>query len=233
MLKIEGVEKKFGYRKVLKKVDFTLGAGECVLLLGKNGAGKSTLLKIIWGLQRPDAGKITFEGVKINDESCQLRQSMGVISHMSYLYGELTAEENLKFLCQLRSIPHINQEISKVLKEVGLSAFRHVPVKNFSSGMTKRLAIARLLMIEPKILFLDEPYTGLDIESTHFFNKFLADFRDRGGTILMVTHQIETGFPLSDRLAILQDGKIIQHKKEEFAGPEEFILEYQNILHVH
>ena len=232
MLKIDGIEKKFGYRKVLNGVALHLKEGTCSLLLGKNGAGKSTLLKIIWGLQRADSGQITFQGVPINDEKCQLRSAMGVISHMSYMYGELSAEENLKFLCQLRSIPDASVVIPEVLEEVGLSSFRDVPVKNFSSGMTKRMAIARLLMMQPQILFLDEPYTGLDIDSTNFFNAFLKGFRERGGTILMVTHQIENGFNLSDQLFILHKGKTIQHERAEFADPETFIREYQNILHL-
>ncbi len=227
LVNVQGIKKRFGFRNILKGVDFTLNRGESTLLLGRNGAGKSTLMQIIAGLSRPNEGSIVFQGNDIKNAPDELRKNLGVISHSSQFYGDLSAEENLQFFARLQKVTGISPKIDLALKKTGLHLFRDLPVKTFSSGMAKRLNIARLMINEPCLLLLDEPYTGLDFDSISFFNQFLLDFKRSGGTILIVSHQIETCFDLSDQIMILEQGVIRLHQSSLSFKLTELIQEYQ------
>lgn len=229
VLSIENVTKDFGYRQVLRKVNLVLNNSEMVLLLGKNGAGKSTLLKIIAGLIRPSGGNIYFKGENISDQPEELRKSIGVISHAAHFYGELTARENLEFFANLRKVENLKEKVKDALEETGLLPFTDVPLKTFSSGMYKRLNIARIIVFQPQILLLDEPYTGLDYDSTRFFNTYIDRSRQQGAAILMISHQPETCYDISDRVLILHRGSIRASYKTEDYECSELIRTYQNI----
>lgn len=227
IIQVEGIKKQFGYRIILKGVDFSLQKGKSTLLLGRNGAGKSTLMKIIAGLSRPTSGSIYFQGTKIQEAPEELRRKLGVISHSSHFYGDLTAEENLVFFARLQNVTGIPAKIKTALEKTGLRQFYDLPVKTFSSGMGKRLNIARLMINEPCLLLLDEPYTGLDYDSIGFFNKFLLEFKETGGTILIVSHQIEMCFELSDQIMILEQGRIRLHQNSNSFSMSDLIQDYQ------
>ncbi len=229
VLRIEEIFKDFGYKKVLNGVNFQLSCHEVTLLLGRNGAGKSTLMKIISGLVRPNSGRIIFYGEDIAENPTRFRKSIGVISHATQFYGELTARENLLFFAKLHKIMKPSEKIVDALKRTDLLEAIDVPVKNFSSGMNKRLNIARLMVIEPEILLLDEPYTGLDYDSIGFFNHYMTEFKNKGGAILLISHQIDICFDLCDKVAILHKGKIQKYEQTAAFSCSDLIREYQNI----
>ncbi|MDH5559577.1 MAG: heme ABC exporter ATP-binding protein CcmA [Deltaproteobacteria bacterium] len=227
VLKIDKLSKDFGYRQVLKGVDMDLAAGELTLLLGKNGAGKSTLMKIISGLVLPSGGKISFKGQDTKKNPQNLRKSLGMISHQTMFYGDLTAEENLLFFSKLKKVSSPREKIEGALHRTGLRKFAQIPVKTFSSGMNKRLNIAKLMVMDPELLLLDEPYTGLDYDSIEFFNDYLAEFKKKGGTVLLITHQIDISFELCDKIAIMQNGVAASHMKTASYTYDDLIEEYQ------
>ena len=229
LLKIESVVKDFGYRKVLKGVCLSLRSSQATLLVGKNGVGKSTLLKIVAGLIRPSGGGIYFKDKNILRHPVEFRQSIGVISHSTHFYGELTARENLIFFARLGKIVSLSGKIKSALERTGLESVAELPVKTFSSGMNKRLNIARLMVSEPELLLLDEPYSGLDYSSIGFFNEYLAGIKKRGGSIFLVSHQIDTCFDLCDNIAILKSGRIMSYKETAHMSAPDLMEEYQRM----
>ena len=229
ILRVQGIQKSFGYRKLLKGLDFSLQGGEALMLLGRNGEGKSTLLKIITGLMRPEQGEVLFKGQRVQDNPEGFRSAMGVISHQIHFYNELTAAENLQFFCALKGGKDLLDKIHQALLAVGLSPFANSRVGTFSSGMGKRLGIARLMVSEPEILFLDEPYTGLDYDSIEFFNNYLVSFKEAGGSLVMVTHQIDLFYPISDQILILRQGQFQSIDKHHKHSYEELLTQYQEI----
>jgi sodium transport system ATP-binding protein len=229
ILEAKNISKKFGYTQVLKNASLTLEKGQFTLLLGKNGAGKSTLFKIICGLHHASSGAITIQGENSLENPHLLRNSIGLISHSSHHYDRLSAKENLQFYGKLRSIPNLEAEIKNALTKVGLKNFSSLAVQNFSSGMKKKLSIAKLMITKPPILLLDEPYTGLDYDSIEFFNDFLINFKNQGGTILMITHQIETSFKHSDQFVVLHQGKTFLLNNAKEKGYNSFFDEYQKV----
>jgi len=226
-LSTESLAKDFGYKRILKDVTFKLNPGDFTLLLGKNGAGKSTLLTLLSGLMHPSAGSIYFEGKAMASDPSELRKALGFIGHDPQVYGDLTAKENLLFHARLRGRKNPNALVADALERVGLAKFANAQVKNFSSGMFKRTGIARLMISEPRLLLLDEPYTGLDYKSVSFFNDYLTNFAQGGGTILMVSHQLDCCFEQASRIAILEKGRIdLEHAQSEF-NYQELIDHYQ------
>ena len=229
ILKIDAVSKAFGYHNILKTIHLSLQTNEMTLLLGKNGSGKTTLMKIVAGLIRPSAGRIIFRGNDITQDPEFLRSAIGVVSHQTGFYGELTASENLVFFGRMGKTPSLKEKIDRSLERTGLSEFANLPVKTFSSGMGKRLNIARLMVLKPEILLLDEPYTGLDYDSTRFFNEYLDTFKESGGAILMITHQIETCFDLCDKIAILERQELKRCFSSTEYSRDELIREYHSL----
>ena len=227
LLVAAGGKKDFGYKQILKEVSFGLSKGDATLLLGKNGAGKSTLLKIMSGLMRPTGGAVHFEGKPVIEDPDGLRRALGVIGHHPQVYGDLSAKENLIFAARLRHVADLEEQVEKALVQVGLERFKNAQVKNFSSGMFKRLAIAKLMVTAPRVLLLDEPYTGLDYKSVEFFNEYLTQFKQGGGAILLVSHQLDCCFELAGKIAILEQGVIDQeHQRSDFEY-QELVEHYQ------
>lgn len=212
---LKGVGKRFGHHRILENVGFDIQKGEFVLLLGANGAGKSTLLKIMSTLMRPSEGVILFEGKDFGKHGEFVRRSLGVISHESRFYGDLTARENLKVFGTLYGVEQLKTRIEEALEELRLIEFPDVPVRAFSSGMMKRLAFARLALYRPPMLLLDEPYSGLDKESVELLDDFLSNFGNSGGTTVMVTHQFTGGVDLSNRILILHRGALVYNQAEQ------------------
>jgi heme ABC exporter ATP-binding subunit CcmA len=232
LLEILAVSREFGYRRILEDIDLELNPGELTLLLGRNGSGKSTLMKIVAGLLHPSKGAIRFAGVELARNPEAYRRSVGMISHHSHLYGDLTARENLVFQARLARAPEMDRGVTAALDAVGLSPFADLLVKTFSSGMSKRLSIARLIVLKPRVLLLDEPYTGLDYDSTDFFNRYLADFKKDGGTILLISHQIETCYSLCDHIAILEQRKLKRRYRAKDYHCSDLIREYHQTARI-
>jgi len=210
ILSLEHITKRFGYRCILNDISFSIETGEFVTFIGNNGAGKSTLLRIISTLSKPTHGRITFNGTNQKKSLREWRQNIGMISHENRLYGDLSSVDNLRLFGTLYGVEDLESKTDQVLKKTDLFHVSRLPVCNFSSGMKKRLMIARLMLCKPEILILDEPFTGLDQHSNHWFQNYLTAFHQQGGTVLMVTHQLELGLKLATRVLVLHQQRI-QH----------------------
>jgi len=210
MIEAKGVKKVFGLRPVLRGVDLTVGPGEFVSLFGPNGAGKTTFLRILATLSRPTGGSVSIGGYALPRQAQSARGLIGLVSHQTLLYGDLSAEENLRFFGRMYGMQPAEREarIEAVLRAVNLGRRAGDLVRTFSRGMAQRLAIARAILHDPPVLLLDEPYTGLDQASAESLDAVLGEVARRGRTILMTTHDIERGLALADRAAILSRGVI-------------------------
>ena len=180
------------------------------MLIGNNGAGKSTLFRIISSLMKPTDGTIFFRGASQKDNLQEWLRIMGSMTHESRLYGSLSSIENMRLYGTLYGIEELKNKIDQILEKIELTHVAQLPVRNFSSGMIKRLMIGRMMLCKPEIIILDEPYTGLDLHSFRWFQNYLHEFHQNGGTVLMVTHQLELGLELATRVLVL-DQQRIQH----------------------
>jgi heme ABC exporter ATP-binding subunit CcmA len=206
---LRSVVKRFGHRTALRDVTLDIVPGEIVLLLGENGAGKSTLLRLLSTLTRPSAGALLFRGQPLQGDAAQaLRRELGVLSYEARLYPDLTARENLRVFGTLHGVPGLAARSEALLERVGLKDVPDVPVRAFSSGMSKRLGVARLLLSEPRVVLLDEPYAALDARSQALMDGLLRDLRESGGTAVVVTHQFPPGIAACTRAVVLHQGTL-------------------------
>ncbi len=210
MIEVRELVKTFGFFPVLRKLDMNVEAGQFVVLLGPNGSGKSTLLRILAALARPTAGIVKIGGWSLPDEAFAVRRQLGIVSHLPLLYDTLTAEENLHFFARLYDLSpeQTDEQIKKVLQQVGLAKRGKDLVRTFSRGMLQRLTIARAILHDPAIVLFDEPYTGLDQEASMILDGLLRDLYDQKRTIVMTTHDIQRGHGLASHVAIMSRGKI-------------------------
>jgi heme exporter protein A len=200
--------KTFGLKPVLRGLNLHLEAGEFVALLGPNGAGKTTLLRILASLARPSLGEVRLAGHHLPGEASAVRRILGVVSHQPLLYGDLTAEENLRFYARLYSVPQAKRRIDEILEMVGLDRRRRDRVREYSRGMQQRLAIGRAVLHDPLILLFDEPHTGLDQEASAMLDGVLRQVAGRGRTVLMTSHDLLRAADLASRIDILSGGVI-------------------------
>ena len=192
----------------MKNIDLRIEQGEFLTIFGPNGAGKTTLIKIMSTLVTPTSGRVMIDGMDIKDEPIKIRKKIGVISHETYLYHELTAAENLRFFGRMYDTKDIEARIDELIKQVGLSYRRNDRVRTFSRGMKQRLSIARALIHDPPILFLDEPYTGLDQHASATFDRILSGTNAHDKTRVLISHDLERGITMCDRAIILTGGHI-------------------------
>ena len=207
-IEVRGLWKTFGSLAALRGVDLTAGPGERLAIVGPNGSGKSTLVKVIATLLRPSAGVVRLAGLDVQSQALEVRRLVGVVCHQTFLYGELTALENLEFYGRLYGLSHPRDRARQQLRLVGLEAQAGVPGRDLSRGMQQRLALARALLHEPPILLLDEPDTGLDQRWTAFLVDLLAEAARQGRTVLLTTHDLERSLDMADRLAVLNGGRV-------------------------
>ena len=224
------VTKMFGDFAALQNVSFDLGAGECLALLGHNGAGKTTLLKLLALLSRPSFGKLSFAGEDAADEPLALRRRIGLLGHNTFLYDELTAEENLRFYASLYGIKEPPPACRKMLDLVGLTPFAGELVRTFSRGMRQRLTIGRLFLHNPEVLLLDEPFSGLDDRAVALLDQMLAEASRGGKTMVLCTHQLELGLKRATRLLILNKGKVAHLGPNDPARFEETQALYRHLM---
>jgi len=219
MLAAQNITKKIGSKTILHGIDLHIAEGEFVTVFGPNGAGKSTLLKILSMLMKPTTGTLIINGTNAKEESAKVRNQIGVISHQTLLYDNLTAFENLEFYGCMYGVDNLRERICDVLVEVGLEFALNDPVRTFSRGMQQRLAIARAIIHQPEILFLDEPYTGLDQQAIEILNGVLAGLNIKDRTVFMITHNFEQGLDLSDRVIIVNKGRIAFEGRADGMSP--------------
>lgn len=209
MIAVKKLVKRFGLKTVLRGVDFSVQPGEFVALLGPNGAGKTTFLRILAALSRPTLGEVSIAGYKLPDEAAQVRARLGVVSHLSLLYNDLTAEENLRFYARMYDVENSSTRIAAVLAMIGLEARRRDLVRTYSRGMQQRLAIGRAVLHDPQIMLLDEPYTGLDQDASSMLDAALKAVAAEGRTIVMTSHDLARAEELATRFDILSRGIIV------------------------
>ncbi|MBN2115170.1 MAG: heme ABC exporter ATP-binding protein CcmA [Anaerolineales bacterium] len=208
MITVKKLVKRFGLKTVLRGVDFEVQPGEFVALLGPNGAGKTTFLRILASLSRPSLGQIRIAGYRLPDQAAQVRARLGVVSHLPLLYGDLTAEENLRFYARMYGIPHYEARLTEVLEMTGLEARRHDLVRTYSRGMQQRLAIGRAVLHDPDVMLFDEPYTGLDQDASSMLDDVLKTVAAQGRTVVMTSHDLARAEDLATRFDILSRGLI-------------------------
>jgi heme exporter protein A len=209
MITASKIRKSYGPAIVLDEVSFTVGGAECVLLLGPNGAGKTTLLRILATLLRPTSGDLTVNGVDAVRYPEQTRAMIGMVAHGTYVYEDLTALENLRFWTMMRGGSATQARLGGALEQVGLDGFGDERVRTFSAGMKRRLALARVMLGEPRVLLLDEPFTGLDARGRKWLAESLRTFKSTGGVVVMVTHSFGVALEVADRVAILGGGQFL------------------------
>jgi heme ABC exporter ATP-binding subunit CcmA len=202
------VSRHFGRRRALNRVSFRCDAGEILALLGPNGAGKSTLLSIGATLLVPSSGTVLYGDDRASNAGA-LRACIGLLGHDLYLYPELSAAENLRFFGQMYDVPLVERRIDAALERAGLSARRDDVVSGFSRGMRQRLALERALIHEPRLVLLDEPFTGLDDAATSALQQRLAALRDQGCIVLITTHDLETIEAVTRRAVMLRNGRLV------------------------
>ena len=207
-IETRNLTKRYGNRQVLAGVDLCVKPGEFLALFGPNGAGKSTLVRILCTLMKPTGGMARVAGHDILDDPDGVRAHVGLIGHSTYLYEDLTALENVRFYLRLYGADAVDRRIIEALKVTGLERATHHRVRTFSTGMKKRLCIAKVVAYPPRILFLDEPYSGLDEEGMRMLNRFLLTLKTEGCTVFMVTHHREQGLAAGDRALYLDGGRL-------------------------
>ena len=206
LIQVKKLVKRFGPLTVLRELDFNVNAGEFVALLGPNGAGKTTLLRILATLSRPSSGLVRIGPYQLPQAGAALRAHLGVVSHQPLLYGDLTADENLRFYGKLYSVEP--ERIREVLELVGLAKRKNDLVRTFSRGMQQRLTIGRAILHNPRILLLDEPHTGLDQEAGEILDNVLQAVALEGRTVVMTSHDLVRAAGLATRIDLLSRGKI-------------------------
>lgn len=201
----------FGPQRAVDRISFHLPEGRSLALLGPNGAGKSTLLGLLAGSLAPSSGEVFWRGAPVESGDPEWSSRIGVLSHEGFLYSHLTARENLRLHGTLFGVSGVRERVDAALERVGLEAKAGALVRHFSRGMRQRLALARTLLHDPEVVFLDEPWTGLDPHAAELLADVLRDLHDGRRTVILVTHTLPQAVELSDEIAIQVGGRLVWH----------------------
>ena len=226
VINLNSVSKAFETRHVLRDIDLDIGTGHSVLICGINGVGKTTLLRIIAGLLQPDQGSVELCGYDIGRDPEKAKSKLGMISHKSMVYPDLTVVENLCFFANLYGIKDSTARVSELLQEVGLLSYRYDRAGILSRGMLQRLAIARALVHRPDVLLADEPFAGLDAGASCHLVSIFTDFVESGGTIVMTTHDINIGLQCCNRVIVLDKKSLIFNAETSSIDAARFTKDY-------
>ncbi len=207
LIETQGLTKSFGNHLALRGVDLKVGQGESVVIFGPNGAGKTTLIKVLATIMNPSSGKVLVDGLNLKNNAEDIRRRIGVVTHQTFLYSNLTTYENLEFYSRMYDVPQRKERIHEVVAMVGMMSRLHDRVGTLSRGMQQRLSIARSLLHKPAIMLLDEPETGLDQQAISMLWEALQT--EGKSTVILTTHNLERGLELGERLLILDRGKIV------------------------
>jgi heme exporter protein A len=208
--------RRYGRRWALADVSFQVAAGSVLVVAGRNGSGKSTLFRTLATAIRPDLGSARILGLDLVRDRYEVRKAVALLSHQTYLYESLTARENLTIAARFLGTGGVDA----ALERVNLSPRADDAVATFSAGMRKRLSFARVLMQQPKIALLDEPYGQLDPEGFTLVDEVVRELKARGTTVLMATHQVERGKGLADGFMLLEAGRVISSEQRAASGEQ-------------
>ncbi len=209
LLRLRRVTRKYDWVKALWNIDLDIFPGDFLSIFGPNGAGKSTLLKIIASLDKPTHGSVSFGG------AAEGRREVGYVSHQSLLYNEMTGLENLVFYGRLYGLGDPLARSWELLEKMKLEQAAKQLARGYSRGMKQRLTLARALIHQPRLLLLDEPYTGLDQHGSRLLTEVLRGLRDEGRTVLLITHNLSEGLELCTRVLIQNKGEIVFEGRRE------------------
>ncbi|HEX4348647.1 MAG TPA: ABC transporter ATP-binding protein [Vicinamibacterales bacterium] len=206
-VELSGLTRNFGRRRAVQNVSLAVNRGEILGLLGPNGAGKSTLIGMLATLVAPTAGTIRYGAVDAKSAGADLRRSIGLLAHELHLYNELTAQQNLEFFARLYGIEP-STVVARALDRAGLSARAGDAVSGFSRGMRQRLALERTLLHQPRLVLLDEPFTGLDDQAVGTVSARLRGLAEEGAIVILATHDLDLADGLITRMAVVRSGKL-------------------------
>ena len=229
MIEVRKLVKTFGRKPVLRGLDFSVPEGDFVAVVGPNGAGKTTLLRILASLARPTLGEVRLGGRRLPAEAGTVRRILGVVSHQPLLYGDLTAEENLRFYGRLYGVSELEARVERALETVGLRPRRRDLVRTFSRGMQQRLSIGRAILHEPLVMLLDEPHTGLDPEAAVMLDRVLGQVTGEGRTVVMTSHDLQRAASLANRVDVLAGGVMAASVRKGELDPEELPALYRSV----
>ncbi|MFA9401610.1 MAG: ATP-binding cassette domain-containing protein [Anaerolineales bacterium] len=203
MIVAKGLTKRFGDVLAVDNLDMDVRPGEIFGFLGPNGAGKTTTIRMLSALISPTSGKAKVAGYEVGREDNAIRRNAGILTESPGLYDRLSAERNLSFFAELHDVEDVAGQVERYLRLLGLWDRRGDVAATFSKGMRQKLAIARAMLHEPKVLFLDEPTAGLDPEMARFVREFIGELKDKGRTIFLCTHNLDEADRLCDRIAVV------------------------------
>jgi heme exporter protein A len=228
-VEVRDLTRAFGIRKALDAVTFSVPEGAFLSVFGPNGAGKTTLLKVLTTLVTPSSGSASVCGLDVVEGAVGLRSRIGLISHNPLLYPDLTAEENLLFFAEMYGIERPRERVRELLEAVELDHRRLDTARTFSRGMLQRLSIARALLHRPDVLFLDEPYSGLDPHAMDILDTLVANIRQHH-TFVMVSHDLDKGLELCTHALILARGRVVLFERRDDVDEREFRATYRSIV---
>ena len=203
MIVAKGLTKRFGDVLAVDNLDMDVRPGEIFGFLGPNGAGKTTTIRMLSALISPTSGKAKVAGYDVGREDNEIRRNAGILTESPGLYDRLSAERNLSFFAELHDVEDVAGQVERYLRLLGLWDRRGDVAATFSKGMRQKLAIARAMLHEPKVLFLDEPTAGLDPEMARLLREFIGELKDKGRTIFLCTHNLDEADRLCDRIAVV------------------------------
>ena len=221
-IELRGVRKRFGRRLVLAGVNAELRAGEVSLLMGPNGAGKSTLLGILSSLSRPTRGEVLYGDLPHARAEAELRGEIALVAHAPMLYRHLTGRENLRFFARVHGVEGVDATVTRWLERVDMTHAADRPVAELSRGMTQRLTLARALLPGPRLLVMDEPFTGLDRECVDLLRREISRAAEEGAVVLVVSHDLEAMDRLAAHLLVLRGGRMVvdQRTPDQFSAAQ-------------
>lgn len=229
IVEADGLSRAFGGRRAVDGVSFVLGGGECLAVFGPNGAGKTTLLRVLAGLLKPTSGTARIDGIPLPGGP-EVRAAVGLISHASMLYGALTARENVELSAKLYGVRDARRAAEKALERMQILDRAATPVRSLSRGLQQRVSVARAMVHEPRVVLLDEPFTGLDAAGAAALATTLVELQSRGAALVLVTHNIEEGLALATRAAIMRDGRFARIEERGALDASTYAADYRELV---
>jgi heme exporter protein A len=231
VLEADRLTRVFAGRRAVNDVSLELHEAECLALFGPNGAGKTTLLRLLAGLLKPTSGAARILGETMRGEPAA-RSRVGYISHQSMLYGALTVRENLELAARLHGLERVREAVERALTAMRVMERAYAPVRALSRGLQQRVSIARALVHRPRVLLLDEPYTGLDALGAAALTEILERLRTEGdgATMVLVTHNIAEGLAVATHAAVMHGGRMLRLERREELDSESYAEEYRELV---
>ncbi|HEY2853109.1 MAG TPA: ABC transporter ATP-binding protein [Gemmatimonadaceae bacterium] len=229
VLEAERLTRVFARRRAVNDVTLQLEEAECLALFGPNGAGKTTLLRLFAGLLRPTSGSARVNGHLLRGDA-STRSHVGFISHQSMLYAALSVRENVELTANLYGMPNIRGAADEAMREMRVMDRANAPVRALSRGLQQRVSIARALVHRPRVLLLDEPYTGLDALGAAALTEILMRLRADGATLVLVTHNISEGLAVASHAAVMHGGRLLRLERREVLDSESYAEAYRELV---